>query len=125
MKCIATTRAGTPCKNAALPGTKLCLPHTPGMASACGKIGGPRRRLLDPSRLVAFDPPTSARELSALVSRTIVEIREAKLEAKTANAIACLASSFLACLNHGDIEDRVAELEARFREQEEARNANS
>ncbi len=123
MKCIATTRAGTPCRSGPVRGTKLCGFHTPGFASASGKVGGPRRRLLDPSKLATFAPPSSAQELSALIAHTMIEIREAKLEAKTANALACLASSFLACLNHGEVEERLKCLEKQFTEREERRAA--
>jgi len=117
--CTATTRAGKPCGMPAICGTKRCNSHTPGRASAAGKVGGPRRRLLDPSKLFPFEPPQTAQEFGRLISTTAIELRGAKLDARTANALSALSSAFLGCLNHGAIEDRLTELEKQFAEREE------
>src|SRR5271169_1751005 len=102
----------------AIRGTKLCAGHTPGKASEAGKIGGPRRKIFDPSQLFPFTPPESAQDFGRLIAQTAIELRETKLDGRTANALACLASSFLACLNHGALEDRLAQLEKQFVERE-------
>jgi hypothetical protein len=117
-KCSQKTKLGKPCRMAVIRGTRLCAAHTPGMTSEAGKIGGHRRRIFDPTKLARFDPPQNAQELIALIARTICEVREAKIDAKAANTIACLSSAFLQSLNHGAVEDRLAQLEKQYKDRE-------
>jgi hypothetical protein len=76
-----------------------------------GKVGGPRRRLLDPTRLFPFTPPQSAEDFARLLAQTAIEVREAKLPSKVANSLAIIATAFLACLKHGDLEKRLIRVE--------------
>lgn len=112
--CTVKTKAGMLCNAPALDGTKRCFSHTPGRASAAGKIGGPRRRIFNPVHLASFDPPKSAQELGVLIATTMIEVRTCKMEPRVANALSCLASGFLACLEHGELEERMKALEQKF-----------
>jgi len=109
--CIATARSGKRCKAPPLRGKKYCALHTPGVASKLGQRGGRRRAIFDPAQLKEFSAPSSAQEFKTLLGTTAIELREGKLEARTANALSCLASGFLACLQHGELELRLRALE--------------
>jgi hypothetical protein len=93
-------------------GKPFCNFHTPGLASEAGKIGGPRRRIFDPNKLTPFAAPTSARDLARIMAQLMIEVHGARLDTKASNAIACLGQTFLQALNHGEIEERLAKLEA-------------
>jgi hypothetical protein len=98
-------------------GKPFCIMHSP-LARAIQTKGGQRRAIFNPKELKPFTPPQSAQELGALIAQTIIEIRETKIDTKSANAIACLAGSFLASLNHGEVEMRLEQLEKQFEERE-------
>jgi hypothetical protein len=110
--CSAKTRKGTPCTAPPLLGTSRCAFHTPGHASRAGKVGGPRRRMLDPAQLASFPPPRTAHDLRDLLATTIIEVRAGKLEPKVANALAYLGAGFLSCLEHTDLAEQLAALKA-------------
>jgi len=112
LTCKARTKSGKRCSRPPMGGKPFCNFHTPGLASKAGKIGGPRRRLLDPTKLAPFEAPRSAQELAALVAETMIEVRGAKLEPRVANSLSCLGSCFLQALQHGDLEERLTKLEA-------------
>jgi hypothetical protein len=112
LTCKATAKSGERCSRPQMGGKPFCNFHTPGLASAAGKIGGPRRKVFDPTKLLPITPPTTAQDVTKIVATLIVEVYAAKLDPKTSNAISVLAQVFLQSLEHGDMEDRVAQLEA-------------
>jgi hypothetical protein len=112
VSCVGQSRSGKPCGAAVVRGTQRCLFHTKGHASAAGKIGGPRRKVFDPTKLAPITAPTTAQEVTKIVATLMVEVYSAKLDAKTANCIGTLAQVFLQSLDHGDMEDRLEKLEA-------------
>lgn len=120
-RCTVKTKAGKPCTAPPMSGQPFCVMHSP-LAKAIQIKGGQRRAIFDPKELKPFTPPQSAQELGALIAQTIIEIRETKIDTRSANAIACLASSFLASLNHGEIEMRLEQLEKQFAEREARAN---
>jgi hypothetical protein len=88
-RCSGITRSGKPCQAAPVGATGRCLMHTQGMASMLGTRGGHRRAVFRPDGLVQFTPPRTPDELLLLIAATIVEVREARMDTKVANAIAC------------------------------------
>jgi len=106
--------SGERCKSPPLRGSDKCGLHTPGMAAKLGAKGGRRRAVFDPAQLADFDPPRSAQELGLLMATTMIEVRQCRLEPRVANALSCLASGFLACLAHGDMEERLKLLETQY-----------
>jgi hypothetical protein len=114
MTCQAITRAGRQCGAHSLRGTRRCFLHSDAKrASALGSLGGRRRTTLRPDALKRFPVPGNAAELRKLLGATIVEIRSASIDPKSANAIAALAGAFLRCVELGDLEARVKRLEDR------------
>jgi hypothetical protein len=115
MKCGATTVRGTRCRARAIGGTELCCLHTEGNAQKFGSQGGRRRAIFDPARLKVFRPPQSADDLREILSQSVIDVRGARLDNKTANAIAGLASILLRTIEVSSLESRVAALEQRAR----------
>lgn len=113
--CTAITRSGKPCQAPPTGGTKppRCLMHQPGKASLMGMLGGKRRTVFSPEGLASFTPPESAADLLPLIAASIVELREARLEPKLAQALSSLVNGFLSTLQLSDHEARIKTLEAR------------
>jgi len=113
MKCRAERKAGGRCTRAALRGTQKCFLHTAGRAAQAGQRGGLRRRIFDPSNLVALDVPKSAEDLALWIATTMNECRLARLDPRVANSLGQLGQVFLRALETGDLERRVAALESK------------
>jgi hypothetical protein len=110
--CTAQNRAGKLCDAPAVQGSSHCQFHTPGRASDAGKIGGPRRKIFDPAKLTPIAAPDTAQELKKILAALMVDLHGARLDSKTANALAVLGQVFLQALQHGDWEERLKALEA-------------
>src|SRR5258708_35153367 len=113
--CSARTRSGKPCQAAPVGGTNppRCLMHLPGKASLMGMLGGRRRAIFNPDGLVQFEPPKSASDLLPMIGATIIELREARLEPKLAQAFSSLINGFLSTLEIADLDTRIKALEVR------------
>lgn len=109
--CAARTKAGKACPAPAKTGQKFCTMHAPGGAAACGRVGGKRRAVFDPSQLTELGLPTTAQELAHFVATTMIEVRGAKLETNIANCLGQLGSVFLRAIEQGDLEKRIEALE--------------
>jgi len=111
-QCQAITRKGTQCHNVAMPGTVLCFFHTPGAASAAGKMGGENRRRLP---LVLRGAGTvhleSAEEVRLLLADTINRLRRGEIDTRTANAIGFLANIARPVIDAVEFERRLKALE--------------
>lgn len=115
-RCVATARSGQRCKSAPLHGKKRCAFHSGDTAKILGARGGRRRAVFNPDGLEPFPPPKDVGDLLRLVMQTVVEVRAAKLDTKTATAI------FYGCgVGKGILE--VADLDARLRALEERHDA--
>jgi hypothetical protein len=112
-RCTAITRAGKSCSAAPVGATNRCLLHTGNNPSLMGMIGGKRRTVFSPEGLVQFAPPQSATDLLPMIGATIIELREARLEAKLAQAFSGLVNAFLSTLEVCDLDTRIKALEAR------------
>jgi len=94
-------------------GKKKCLFHLGNNARELGARGGRRRAVFNPTNLEPFAAPKNAMDLLVMLSQTIVEVRAAKLDPKTANAIAYLGTSFLRAIEIADLDARLKTLEAK------------
>ena len=112
-RCRARAASGDPCKAPPLYGTKHCAFHTKGVAVLCGQRGGRRRAIFNPDGLEPMKAPTNPGELLLLLSQTIVEVRSAKIDNRTANSIAQLGTSFLRAVEVADMDARLRTLEQR------------
>jgi hypothetical protein len=114
MRCASRKQSGERCKAAALRGQKRCHFHSaPGIAAAIGSVGGNRRRIFDAGNLRHFEPAHSPTELLEIIVTTLGDVREARLDAKTANSVASLATIGLALMRSTSLEERITKLEER------------
>lgn len=111
MKCAARTSRGSQCRARAVAGTSRCYLHTGANAKTAGSRGGRRRTLLDPSKLKTFKPPQSAGDVMRVVAQTLIDVRGAKIDVRTANAIAVLAGVLLRAFEIAELEQRLSKLE--------------
>jgi hypothetical protein len=120
-RCAATTRSGKPCPNWPLPGKKRCNLHTGDTAKVLGARGGRRRAIFNPEGLEPFPPPKDVSDLLRLVMQTVVEVRAAKLDTKTATAIFYGCGVGRSILETADLDARLKALEERHGSLESAR----
>jgi hypothetical protein len=72
-----------------------------------------RRRVFDPSELAVLATPENAVDLAKFVAITMVETRGGKIDPRVSNAVSQLAGVFLRGIELGELERRVAALEAK------------
>jgi hypothetical protein len=105
---------GTCCRAAPLPGSARCFFHDPARAGerqeARRRGGRTRSRRPDPGPVEDL-PLASVADVVVLLADTINRVRAGRLEARTGNALACLAGQLLHALRDGDLEDRLKKLE--------------
>jgi hypothetical protein len=117
MQCTHIKPDGSRCRATALPGRDKCVFHDPSQArrTAAGRRrGGVRRNR--PLRTLPEDTPDlplkTAGDVAAALGSTINAVRRGQLDARIANSIGVLAGVLLKALSAGDLEERVALLEA-------------
>lgn len=113
--CRAETKAGTLCRAAALPGSDFCFFHDPkheDERKEAQSTGGQQGRI----RTLAPDTPRvkveDCRDVVSLISETINQVRRGEVDPRVANAVGYLANVLLKAVEQGDVESRLAELEA-------------
>jgi len=118
--CQAETKAGTTCRAAALPESDFCFFHDPEHEAdrrEAHSAGGRQARV----RTLPADAPTvkveNGKDVVALVSETINQVRRGQVDPRVANAVGYLANVLLKAVEQGDVERRLAELEAAVRGQ--------
>lgn len=119
-RCCAKNRYGKPCSAAPLRGKKRCAFHSGNHAVICGQRGGRRRAVFNPDGLEPFPPPKDARDLLRLVMQTVIEVRAAKMDTKTATAIFYGCGVGRAILEAADFDSRLKALEERHEALEDA-----
>ena len=77
-----------------------------------------RHRKKPLSAISATAAPVNAGALRELLAQSIVELRNGTLDPKVANSISYLGVGFLRALEMSALEDRVASLEARAKDDE-------
>jgi hypothetical protein len=94
-------------------GKDRCVMHYSDNAVRFGSRGGRRRAVFNPGGLPEFSPPQTPRDMLMLLAQTIVEVRSAKIDHRTANSIAYLGASFLRAIEVADLDARVRVLEGK------------
>ena len=119
-RCERIKLDGSRCRAQARAGKKFCTFHDPGLANerAEGRRRGGRTR----SRPAVVLPPGSpdlplktVADVITAVGMTINQTRRGELDVRVANAVGYLSSVLLHALNDGEIEQRIAALEAELR----------
>ena len=106
---------GSRCQAATLPGRNFCFFHDPTKAEArreAQSLGGRQNRMktLDPA-----EPDVNVedcQDVVKLISRTINQVRKGQLDPRVANAVGYLANVLIRAVEQGEMERRLAELEA-------------
>lgn len=110
-KCRAVTKLGKPCSARPLAGQDVCIMHSgSGIAAQLGRRGGEARR--QQPVLPACDPPKNLQQLQELVSIAISATMTGRLQPKTGNAIASLASVLITLVRSNELKTRIEALEA-------------
>jgi len=116
--CQAVKPDGSRCQAAALPGSGFCFFHDPALAAerrAAQSAGGSRIKTL------AADAPdvkvADCRDVVALISETINQVRKGQVDPRVANAVGYLANVLIKAVEQGELESRLAEVEAAIKGQ--------
>jgi hypothetical protein len=117
MRCEKQKRDGKRCAAPALSGKRFCALHAePGKAAELSKKGGRRRADstdAEQDASTSVELPKTAAGVRDLLAEAITQIRRRKLDTKTGNALAYVASSLLRAIELGDLESRLRALEER------------
>jgi hypothetical protein len=118
-RCSAKNKKGQRCRAWAVTGKTQCALHSdPERAARMGAKHGRRAVLpIDPREATPesqkpADIPKTAEQVRDVLAETMVQIRERKVDTKTANALAYVASSLLRAIEVSDLEPRLQALEA-------------
>jgi hypothetical protein len=113
--CQAANKAGTTCRAAALPDSDFCFFHDPEHemerreAQAAGGRQSRVKTLPEDAPAVKIE---SCRDVVAILSETVNQVRRGQVDPRVANAVGYLANVLLKAVEQGDVERRLAELEA-------------
>lgn len=124
-RCKATTRDASRCRAAAIPASNFCFFHDPSKAAErreAQALGGRQNRV---KTLDAGTPDVkveNCRDVVALLSVTINEVRKGDIDPKIANAVGYLANVMIRAVEQGELESRIAELESVFRDRSQAQS---
>ena len=114
-RCEAPTTEGPRCQAAALDGSRFCFFHDPAKAEerraaqAMGGRQGKVKTLPDTAPDVNVE---NGQDVVRLISETINQVRRGEIDPRVANAVGYLANVLLKAAEQGDVEERLAALEA-------------
>ena len=114
-QCRAMTADGSRCKAAALTGSDFCFFHDPDRAEERREaqiLGGRQGKARTLAEDEADLPIESSQDVVRLLSDTINQVRKGQLDPRVANAVGYLSNVLLKAVEQGDLEDRLAALEA-------------
>jgi hypothetical protein len=113
-QCTAKNRNGERCGAWAVTGkTKCALHFDPKLAAKMGAKHGRRPMPSEPETPATLESPKTAEQVRDVLAETIVQIRGRKLDTRTANALAYVATSLLRAIEVSDLEYRLGALEGR------------
>jgi hypothetical protein len=112
--CRAKNRKGGQCGAAPIKGSAFCVMHS-GRAQELGRLGGctSRRHSHD---LTPLPTPKSVGDLLNIVLESVTELRDDRLDPKTASAMAALANIAAKLFEMHTLEKRIAAIEERDRQ---------
>jgi hypothetical protein len=116
-RCTSTTVSGVRCSAACQSGSPFCFFHDPAKADERGEArrAGGRQRSRPAAVLNTETPARSIRsvaDVTGLLSETIHQVRTGALDPKVANCVGYLSGILLKALEVGQIEERLAAIEA-------------
>lgn len=117
-RCTATREDGAPCRAHALSGEVFCFTHHPDRShdrEAARRAGGQARtsvRLPTETLPRALQTP---RDVTALLSDAVGCVLRGELDARSANAVGYLCTVLLKAIQIGEMEERLARIEAAVR----------
>lgn len=119
MQCSAKKRDGKPCRSPRVKthGAQFCYFHS-GFAAAAGRVGGLRRKVFNPANLQHFARPSNASELLVIVTQTLVDARESKIDCRVASTVGSLAAVALQLMHSSTLEERITALEEKKRKEQ-------
>jgi len=114
-QCTQIKADGTRCRANAVTGSDYCFAHDPASVAerqaarqAGGRVG--KTKVLPPETPDA--PLSSASGVVALLGETINQVRRGEVDPRVANCVGYLSTALLRALEVGDLEERLATLEA-------------
>lgn len=113
--CQARKPDGSSCQAAALPGSDFCFFHDPDRADdrqAARSFGGSRNKMTTLDAAAPDIKVESCQDVVRLIGETINQVRKGQLDPRVANAIGYLANVLIKAAEQGDLEKRIADLEA-------------
>ncbi len=112
-RCVATTKAGDPCPRPQMAGLNVCNFHREGGAARAGQIGGHRRSIFNPDKLMHFEAPKTVDECLAILGQIAAETHRGELDPRVASTLSTVLSALLSAIEIKDQGALLAELERR------------
>jgi hypothetical protein len=113
--CEAARSDGSKCKAPALPGSPFCFFHDPTKADErreAQSLGGRQNRMRTLDASAPEVKVKDCQDVVMLISDTINQVRRGQIDPRVANAVGYLANVLIRAVEQGDLEKRLAELEA-------------
>jgi hypothetical protein len=113
-RCSAIARSGARCSSPVLPDSAYCFVHCPSAADRrreASKKGG--RNRANKARAAALIPQAmSAEDLAGWLSHLFKEVMSGRIEPRVGTAAATIAKALMDVRQAGEVEERLAALEA-------------
>jgi hypothetical protein len=113
--CGSRTSDGSPCAAHRVAGSEFCFFHDPKKAKKrerARRAGGQKNRPLTLPRTAPEVRLDDSRDVTHLLADTINQVRRGEIDPKVANAVGYLANLMLKAQERGEVEHRLAALEA-------------
>lgn len=111
-RCKGVRATGEPCRSTAVDESNHCWAHKPGNEAArkaASARGGANRSTV---ARAAKALPADMRDVAALILRSLQAVEAETMKPGQAGAIAALAGAYVRVVDAGDVEARIAALEA-------------
>lgn len=125
--CQAVKPDGSRCQAAALPGTDFCFFHDPSKADErreAQSLGGQQNRMKTLDASAPDMKVEDCQDVVKLISKTINQVRKGQIYPRVANAVGYLANVLIRAVEQGDLEKRLADLEAVVKNQRPIHDAD-
>jgi len=114
-QCSARNRNGKRCGAWAVIGQAKCALHLdPERAAKMGSMHGRRAALPSQPDAAPMEPPKTACDVRDALARTMAQVHARKMDTRTANAVAYVATSLLRAMEVADLETRLVAIEGRM-----------
>jgi len=114
-QCSAKNTGGKRCGAWAVIGQAKCALHLdPERAAKMGSMHGRRAALPSQPDAAPMEPPKTASDVRDALARTMAQVHARKMDTRTANALAYVATSLLRAMEVADLETRLMAIEGRM-----------